>query len=131
MHWRKLVVSGAHQRGSNEPDLNFPSLCPAAEADQKPVEKKKTNKRVKWVDHFGGEITATKIFTADGDDVEKPPEQSEKPASWSDRKKRDRLRERELLAKAKYVSLKTKPSSFSPSLTLSSQYQESKDFGRR
>ena len=69
MHWRKLVVSGAHQRGSNEPDLNFPSLCPAAEADQKPAEKKKTNKRVKWVDHFGGEITATKIFTADGDDV--------------------------------------------------------------
>ncbi len=60
---------------------------------------KKTAKRVKWADHFGGSLTASQILAPDGlDDVAQAKETN---VSWSDRRKRDRLREKELLAKAK------------------------------
>jgi hypothetical protein len=60
---------------------------------------KKQKKRVKWKDHFGGNLTASKILeNGDSTVVEV---QSDANVSWSDRRKRDRLREKELLAKAK------------------------------
>jgi hypothetical protein len=53
---------------------------------------------VKWADHFGGKISA--IQEEESDDME-PQQQADGTVSWSDRKKRDRLREKELLSKAK------------------------------
>lgn len=64
---------------------------------------KKSSKRVKWADHFGGDLTASRVL----DTVETPAATTEAATgedasvSWTDRKKRDRLREKELLAKAK------------------------------
>jgi hypothetical protein len=55
---------------------------------------------VKWADHFGGTLTASKIL--EGDDSQ--PEEghpTDSSVSWSDRRRRDRLREKELLAQAK------------------------------
>jgi hypothetical protein len=62
------------------------------------IQKKQTKKRVKWKDHFGGNLTKSRILE-DGDAAIDAQDQTE--VSWSDRKKRDRLREKELLAKAK------------------------------
>jgi hypothetical protein len=62
------------------------------------VPDKKTARRVKWADHFGG-----KIYTSqdeEGDETETLLT-TDSTVSWSDRKKRDRLREKELLSKAK------------------------------
>lgn len=61
---------------------------------------KKSLQRVKWSDHFGGKLTAAKIVEGDDSQIEEghPVESS---VSWSDRRRRDRLREKELLAKAK------------------------------
>jgi hypothetical protein len=59
-------------------------------------------KRVKWSDHFGGNLTASRIL--EGDDLQPQPDEGgadESTVSWSDRKKRDRLREKELFAQAK------------------------------
>jgi hypothetical protein len=63
----------------------------------------KKSLRVKWVDHFGGDLTASKILEGDDSQVEQEADSDPSAVSWSDRKKRDRLREKELLAKAKYV----------------------------
>lgn len=59
---------------------------------------KKSAMRVKWSDHFGGALTAAKIIDGDSTSEEAHHENS---VNWADRKKRDRLREKELLAKAK------------------------------
>lgn len=63
-----------------------------------PVTEKKPARRVKWADHFGG-----KIYTTQDDESEEleTPQQLDATVSWSDRKKRDRLHEKELLSKAK------------------------------
>jgi hypothetical protein len=61
---------------------------------------KKAGLRVKWADHFGGQLVTSQ--EVESDVVEKPSGQ-EALVSWSDRKRRDRMREKELLAKAKYV----------------------------
>jgi hypothetical protein len=64
--------------------------------------QKKQSSRVKWSDHFGGNLSASKIIdseSAGAEDVAVAGEDS--TVSWSDRRKRDRLREKELLAKAK------------------------------
>mgnify|MGYP005841597813 CR=1 FL=1 len=68
--------------------------------------KKSTKARVKWADHFGGNLMAAQVIDSvdTPSDGAKPEEAS---VSWTDRKKRDRLREKELLAKAKYVVLST------------------------
>jgi hypothetical protein len=64
---------------------------------------KKTAKRVKWADHFGGQITVSQLM--DGEVGENEISASnDNSMSWNDRKKRDRLREKELLQKVKYVS---------------------------
>lgn len=61
---------------------------------------KKKNKRVKWQDHFGGELTRSR--TIEGGELQVDEEPAEGgDVSWSDRKKRDRLREKELLSKVK------------------------------
>jgi hypothetical protein len=54
--------------------------------------------RVKWSDHFGGALTAAKIIDGDSTSEEA---HHDNTVNWADRKKRDRLREKELLAKAK------------------------------
>lgn len=65
----------------------------------KPPLTKKTSKRVKWADHFGGTLTASVVIEGDGGETVAPA--SANDVNWSDRKKRDRMREKELLAKAK------------------------------
>uniref|UniRef100_A0A7S4AAD9 RRM domain-containing protein n=2 Tax=Pseudo-nitzschia australis TaxID=44445 RepID=A0A7S4AAD9_9STRA len=65
---------------------------------------KKTGKRLKWKDHFGGMLEASKILEEDHTFRDENPDE-DTPGSWSDRKKRDRLREKELLAKAKKAKL--------------------------
>eukprot|EP00980_Cylindrotheca_fusiformis_P004039 scaffold880_cov132-Cylindrotheca_fusiformis.AAC.35 len=66
--------------------------------------QKKPSKRVKWSDHFGGNLSASKIIDGENSgDAETEGEDA--TVSWSDRKKRDRLREKELLAKAKKSKL--------------------------
>jgi hypothetical protein len=67
--------------------------------------KKKSSKRVKWTDHFGGELSLFRVIEAEGGDGGEATESSmpsgEASVNWSDRKKRDRMREKELLAKVK------------------------------
>jgi hypothetical protein len=61
---------------------------------------KKSAKRVKWADHFGGSLDSARQIKDDG--IESSHVAGDQAnVSWSDRKKRDRLREKELLAKAK------------------------------
>lgn len=63
--------------------------------------KKKSSKRVKWEDHFGGDISkSVNIESGESADAIQG-SSTETTASWNDRKKRDRLREKELLEKAK------------------------------
>ena len=75
------------------------SASATGDAAQKAGAAKKTGKRLKWRDHFGGQLEAAKVIsdvthllkddTADGS------------GSWSDGKNRDRGREKELIANAK------------------------------
>jgi len=60
-------------------------------------QSKKSTKRVKWADHFGKTLTAAK----DEDGVETAEIEHHADSSWNDRKMRDRLKEKELLAKVK------------------------------
>jgi hypothetical protein len=71
-----------------------------ADGQKKVPSQKKQKKRVKWKDHFGGNLTASKIL--EGTETAEVEQQGDETSvSWSDRRKRDRLREKELLAKAK------------------------------
>ena len=63
------------------------------------IAQKKSTKRVKWSDHFGGELSISKFV--EGGEVNETDHDTS--GSWSDRKMRDRLREKELLATARYV----------------------------
>lgn len=65
-----------------------------------PTVRKKPPMSVKWADHFGGALSVSK--TVEGAELVDT-EQSGGPVSWSDRKKRDRIREKDLLAKARSV----------------------------
>jgi hypothetical protein len=64
---------------------------------------KGSKKRVKWADHFGGDLSVSYVMEGDESLVGSSKGQSESSLSWSDRKKRDRLREKELLLSVKYV----------------------------
>ena len=68
------------------------------DASKKPVAKK-LGKRLKWKDHFGGKLEAAKVINSEN--LTLADETDEAAGSWGDRKNRDRLRERELIAKAK------------------------------
>jgi hypothetical protein len=59
---------------------------------------KKAARRVKWADHFGGKISAAHDDENEDNDI---PQIGDVNVSWSDRKKRDRLKEKELLSNAK------------------------------
>lgn len=65
------------------------------------AEKKKPKKRVKWQDHFGGDLTASTTIEGDDSKVDEPHAEGDASVSWSDRRRRDRLKEKELLAKVK------------------------------
>mmetsp|Transcript_3862 Transcript_3862/g.5705 ORF Transcript_3862/g.5705 Transcript_3862/m.5705 type:complete len:830 (+) Transcript_3862:2315-4804(+) len=94
------------KRGANVV-LAVPPIVSDAKSDEKASKAKKTNnKRVKWADHFGGILERTREI--EGKDGEQPMNNDgDAPGtgSWADRKKRDRLREKELLARAKKSKL--------------------------
>lgn len=72
--------------------------------DPKSAAKKSSNQRVKWSDHFGADLEASRIIEANQSAVTDSHEgqaAKEKTVPWSEYKKRDRLREKELLAQAK------------------------------
>jgi len=57
--------------------------------------------RVKWADHFGGNLKNERILESADTPAAKVGKSVDSDVSWQDRKKRDRLKEKELLAKAK------------------------------
>ena len=65
----------------------------------KAAAKKPAGKRLKWKDHFGGKLEAAKVIN--NENMTLSDETDEAAGSLADRKNRDRLRERELIAKAK------------------------------
>jgi len=70
---------------------------PTSRAKATASQKTKSNKRVKWADHFGNPLERSKEIesrAASGDD-----------GNMEERRKRDRLREKELLANAKRSKL--------------------------
>jgi len=71
------------------------------DASKKVAVSKKPVKRLKWKDHFGGKLEASKCI----DDDTLHDVNEDESGSWSDRKSRDRLREKELIAKAKKAKL--------------------------
>ncbi len=71
------------------------------DAAKKAGAAKKTGKRLKWRDHFGGQLEAAKVIS-DGTHL-LDDDTADGSGSWSDGKNRDRGREKELIAKAKYV----------------------------
>lgn len=83
----------------------FTNSSSSTNGGTKKASAKKKSIRVKWADHFGSNLTAFKILNEG--ETETPGEtpvgeQSvDSTVSWSDRKRRDRLREKELLATAK------------------------------
>ena len=66
--------------------------------------KKKPAARVKWADHFGGELQDARLI--EGENVVVPESGASSSESWNDRKKRDREKEKKLLATMKYVQRK-------------------------
>lgn len=56
--------------------------------------------RVKWADHFGGALEDSRLI--EGENIV-PTAQGAVAESWSDRKKRDREKEKKLLLTMKYV----------------------------
>jgi hypothetical protein len=60
--------------------------------------EKKNGRRVKWADHFGGKLGISQDDESDDNEAQQPVDAN---VSWSDRKRRDRLKEKELLSKAK------------------------------
>jgi hypothetical protein len=67
----------------------------------KGAKSKGSSKYVKWADHFGGQLSASQLIDSEG--TASTAVAAEASVSWSDRKKRDRMREKELLSKVKYV----------------------------
>jgi hypothetical protein len=65
-----------------------------------PAKKKKVGARVKWSDHFGGDLSEQRFIEGESVAQSGPTAPSE---SWNDRKKRDREKERKLLGTMKYV----------------------------
>jgi len=78
----------------------------SAKSDDQP-KSKNSSKRVKWSDHFGGNLEQAREI--EGNRGEQPVNNGDSNqgsnVSWSDRRKRDRLREKELLAEAKKKKL--------------------------
>jgi hypothetical protein len=87
--------------GSNSSSVAKPHSAEAA-TPTKTAKAKGASKYVKWADHFGGQLSASQVI--DGDVASTAPANGDSSVSWSDRKKRDRLREKELLSKVKYVT---------------------------
>lgn len=89
--------------------------------------KKSSNKRVKWSDHFGGSLEHAREI--EGNRGEQPVNaEADKDAlvSWSDRSKRDRLREKELFAEAKKKKLTDDDDFdiFSPAMRATTSWRE-------
>jgi hypothetical protein len=98
------TTSEGRPSGAKSDEAASPDKANAISNGQAPgAEKlipKKSAKRVKWSDHFGGNLSTFRVMNDDAvESADAPVEQPN--VSWSDRKKRDRLREKELLAQAK------------------------------
>lgn len=102
---KKSSLSSLLTKVAPTPSILYPVGIPSNDEASKSASAlpKKTGKRLKWKDHFGGKLEAAKILE-DGHTLrdENPEDEA---GNWSDRKKRDRLREKELLAKAKKAKL--------------------------
>mmetsp|Transcript_28174 Transcript_28174/g.79051 ORF Transcript_28174/g.79051 Transcript_28174/m.79051 type:complete len:811 (-) Transcript_28174:102-2534(-) len=102
---KKSPFSSLMSKVSEKPkSIKLGSLLPSngsksqAEVPAKKATKKQ-GKRVKWADHFGGDLTKARILEADGHYDEEDQDDDPASMSWSDRKRRDRLREKELLSR--------------------------------
>lgn len=96
-------VSGSDTASRPSPTVSPPTKA-SAPAVPKPLKQKKVSMRVKWADHFGSELCSAQ--TIEGAlPSESATTTNDSSVSWSDRKKRDRLREKELLTKVKYVQV--------------------------
>jgi hypothetical protein len=91
---------GMHEHHVNTLKTVSPQSCSTHLVHSSSKAHKISAKRVKWVDHFGGDLNSTRQINDDNADSAKPAA-DQSNVSWSDRKKRDRIREKELLAKAK------------------------------
>lgn len=67
--------------------------------------KKKNSNRVKWSDHFGGQLESSRVIEGDSTAATSNDASAPSTVSWTDRKKRDRAREKELLASVKKSKL--------------------------
>lgn len=68
------------------------------------IEKKKIDRRIKWADNDGGKLSVLRVGEKPADKldtVKSSKDSAPHDASWSDRKQRDRLREKELLLNAR------------------------------
>jgi RNA recognition motif. (a.k.a. RRM, RBD, or RNP domain) len=98
--------SGPASSGPVKPGLDSQAPGTQSSTTALPKAKKQSNKRVKWEDHFGGKLEKTREI--EGNRGEQPVNSNtsnEGIVSWSDRSKRDRLREKELFAEAKKKKL--------------------------
>lgn len=71
------------------------------------ISKKNSNRRIRWADHTGGPLSVSHLeqFQETGESI--PSEET----SWRERKKRDRLKEKELIKQAKSFKLVDKDDS--------------------
>ncbi|KAL7570364.1 hypothetical protein ACA910_017203 [Epithemia clementina (nom. ined.)] len=97
-------VSGAHGGGPSSKAIAFsgPSRNGLSSKSESGTKKKSSN-RVKWSDHFGGALETSRVI--EGENVPASEPSTASSVSWTDRKKRDRAREKELLASVKKAKL--------------------------
>ena len=89
---------------SDKPSADRLSIVANDDASNKTIPSKNKGIRLKWKDHFGGKLTTSNTLedgeTKAGDENESGLSGS----AWKDNQKRDRIREKELVAKYKYVT---------------------------
>jgi len=99
----KLKAAAAIQAKKRQMEANSSSNQTAtAAADGTP------KRRVRWADHNGRRLVETKLINGINEPIVKQEEeQKPTPISWSDKRKRDRMKEREMLANAKSAKIVT------------------------
>jgi len=93
---KKIDTSGAKASSPSRSSSN---------SDSAGKKKSSSSNRVKWADHFGGELEAARFIEGEEIVASETPVSTPNSVSWTDRKKRDRAREKELLASVKKVKL--------------------------
>jgi hypothetical protein len=98
---KKVSGSSTGNQVASSPQSNEPNGDTKSNGAATQSQAKKVSKRVKWADHFGGNLSVAQALEADDSVDGASAAATGSDSSWSDRKKRDRLREKELLATAK------------------------------